>query len=410
MQTTTPHLLCGALLLAAVASIGCGRDPNEALLSQNVGASFAPCSASEIRFLASKHNLMTAFEPCGNNNFEHFAWSPNGESLYFQLVFTPHVMNALAANKPTVTIATPSPIGPAAWLSNSTLVIPVGPAEGDADGPLRFALYDIEQKSVFFRPIVHKSESGKLVPIRDITDVAMANDRAVLFVGQLSGAPEPTVWRMVTDDGAVDEPYPWVPKPVTSMSYTAALDVLVVGSGDTVRLFDAAQGSVEGSWTPARRGTVHPTGTWIALEHLGEPISIFHQRAWDELSERARERELQRVEQFKASLPKSYPTTIQPPTLTFVHLATNERYIVSSFYGRRFQWYEPTPFYGSFILWGFEGKEFKRNVLLGNMADRLRSMEAGRTFSGVERFSTSGEPAKLAPEPVAEPPSVDSPR
>ena len=71
----------------------------------------------------------------------------------------------------------------------------------------------------------------------------------------------------------------------------------------------------------------------------------------------------------------------------------------TGFHGHQFSWYEPADFYASIVLWGFEGKELNRNVLLGNLGDRLRSIEKGEEMFGVTRFEpaaseeTDDEPA-----------------
>lgn len=360
--------------LPVVLTLGCGSDSGETSLVQDVGASFAPCNPAEIRYLATKHNVMTAFEPCGNNNFQHFAWSPDGRLLYFQLVLVAHVMNADAPDKAVITVPTETPIGPAAWLNASRLAIPVGPKEHD--GPNRLVLFDLEQRSLFEHPLpdftaVHAAQRGA------------SRDQVLLLATDTHG--ERRIHRIDVTTGAIDQPFPFLSGPVDTFTYTPQVDALTVGQGDAVTVYIAATGETRGTFRPAQRGTVHPDGRWLALEHEGEPISIFYQRSWDELSPRARERELARAKKFEEqfSARSNFPTTVRPPTLGFVDLSTGKRAYLDSVYGRSFAWYEPTPFFGSAILWGFEGKEFKRNVFLANMHDRLRALELDRTMTGV---------------------------
>jgi hypothetical protein len=352
-----------------------GTDPNAGTLSQNVGASFAPCSEAEIKFMATKHNFMPAFRPCGNNKFSHYRWSPDGRRLYFQLVFTAHVMDAEAADKATLTVPTPSPIGPAAWLTSSRLVLPVGPAEGETAN--RLAVFDVDTPSVYYR---------SLPGVRAVHDVMASGDlaTAIALVDDSMGKG-----RAVSIDlasGAVSDAFPWLQGPIDTLTLTPKADAVSVGRGETVTLY-TWQGEPHSSWTPATRGTVHSGGRWVALEHEGEPVSIFQQRAWDELSERAREREIARTERFVEGLPEDFQTEVRPPTLSLVDLADGERHRITSVQGHRFQWYEAADFYGSFLLWGFESKQFKRNVLLGNFRDRMSAMESDRTMMGVERMA-----------------------
>ena len=172
-----------------------------------------------------------------------------------------------------------------------------------------------------------------------------------------------------------------------------------VGRDNTVERVDLADGSVLNQWSPATRGVLHHDGRWLALEHEGEAVSIFYQRSWDELPPQARERELRRARAWEDRLPDWYPREVHPPTITVVDTTTNARWMFTGFHGHQFSWYEPADFYVSIVLWGFEGKELNRNVLLGNLGDRLRSIEKGEEMFGVTRFEpvvseeTDDEPA-----------------
>lgn len=366
--------LIGTLPLLLLLACG-GTEPGDATLAQNVGASFAPCNPAEIRFLAAKHNVMLAFEPCGNNPFQSFSWSPDGRRLYFEQVLVSQIMDAEAADKAIITVPTQSAIGPAAWLDASRVAVPVGPAEGGAHN--RLVVFDIDQRSLYDHPLpgltaVHATQRG-------------ATSQHLLLLAT-SAQGERRIHRLDLADGSLDQPFDFVEGPVDTFTYTPSVDALTVGRGDEVTVFVASTGDSRGTFSPAVRGSVHPDGRWLALEFEGEPISIFYQRSWDELSERARERELARVQRFEEQFAKrnDFPTKVRPPTLSFVDLEDGDRYFLDSIYGRQFQWYEPTPFYASVLLWGFEGKEFKANVVLGNMTDRLRTMERDGTMTGVK--------------------------
>lgn len=352
-----------------------GREPGEATLADNVGASFAPCNANEIRFLATKHNVMTAFEPCGNNQFQNYAWSPDGRRLYFQLVLVSHIMEAEAEDKAIITVPTQTPIGPATWLDGSRLAVPVGPAEGGEHN--RIVVFDVDQRSLYEHPLpdltqVHATQRGS------------TTQHLLLLATHRSG--ERAIYQLDLADGSIDRPFDFLEGPVHTFTYTPAVDALAVGQGEEVTVYLASTGESRGTFSPALRGSVHPDGRWLALEFDGEPLSIFYQRAWDELSERARERELARAERFEQQFSErnSFPTKVRPPTLSFVDLEDGNRFYLDSIYGRSFQWYEPTPYYASVLLWGFEGKEFKPNVVLGNMNDRLRTIQREGTMTGVK--------------------------
>jgi hypothetical protein len=377
-------------ILFFVTLAGCGgSDPNAGTLSQNVGASFAPCNEQEIKFLATKHNFMTAFRPCGNNNFQDFTWSPDGKHLYFKLVMVGYVMDADQAHKPVTTVPTPTPTGTAVWLSNDQLALPVGAAEGLDDGPERIALFSIDTPQVFYVDLPGLTKPDALSQGRSKQEVLfLAADRSGKRI----------IHALDVADGAITEPFPWLTGPVVTFTFEPELGVVVVGDGETVRMH-AIDGTERGSWSPALRGSVHPGGEWLSLEYTGAPVSIFHQRAWDELSDRARQREVARTERFIETLPDNYPTEVEPPSLSFVYLPTGGRWSVDSVQGHDFEWYPAMDFYGSFVLWGFESKEFKRNVLLGNFRDRMFRMVDGQEMMGITPMTdgTSTAVTALAP-------------
>jgi hypothetical protein len=325
--------------------------------------------------MASKHNFMTSFRPCGENTFSSYAWSPEGTHLYFQLVMTPYLMDAREDTKPTMAVHTTTPIGDAAWVTKWRVVIPVGPNETGEQN--RLAIHDLEQQTVFHTDV--EIETADAVQ-------ASGEPTAIFLLGKRNG--EQNIWRIDTGTGEVSKAFPWLLEPPDTFTWQPAMGIAVLGRGDTVTLHKGESGETIATFPTAVRGSLHSGGRYLMLEHLGEEISIFYQRSWDELSEQARERELRRLQRFEETLAPGTPTKVQPPTLSWVDLTTGERYMMSSVFGDKFSWYEPSPFYGAFFLWGFEGKQFKRNVMLGQLGGRFRSIDKGRSVLGVERFNT----------------------
>lgn len=368
------------LLIAVLTGLAaCNNDPTKATFSQNVGAAFAQCNPAEIKFLATKHNFMPAFRPCGSNNFDAYAWSPDGTHLYFQLTHGGHVMDAQADNKATITVPTETPIGPAAWLNSTRLAIPLGPAEGAKDD--RIALYDLPTGAGQTQ-IVYKTLPGLTKP----GDLHVGDKSSELLFTALKGDKR-HIYRMNLTDGTIAEAWPWASGlEVDTFDYQPARDMLTVGAAGKVTLY-GTDGKKAGAWMPARRGILHPRGRWLALESDGKAVSIFYQRTWDELSEKARARELARAKKFEEKLPPWYPHEVKPPTISLVDLQTGKRWMFTGFFGTDFQWYEARDYYASFILWGFEGKQMNRNVMLGDLADRMHSMERDEEMLGVQRWN-----------------------
>ena len=382
-------------------------DPSAGTLSQNVGSAFAPCNEAEIGFYADKHNFMTAFRPCGNNHFEEFAWSPDGKRLYFQLGTEHHIMDAEAKTKDTRVVPTPSPVGPATWLSATRLVVPVRPgADAAAGASDQLAVYDLEQSTIFAVDL----PAG----LAGIEDVQPSGDPgAILLSFDNRGTRE--ISRVHVSDGGITPVFPWLDattldgKPIVNFTYTPELDALFVGTSDDVRWFDGKTGTLRNTYADAKRASLHRDGRWLMIEYLGEEQSVFYQRAWDDLPEQARKREARRAEQFERQLPDSYQTKVRPPMLSFVDVQSGRRWKITSVQGSRFAWY-PMSLYGSFMMWGFENKQFRRNVLLGNFATRMVTAAADSQYIGVEPFDAapppSGEaPANDAVKVQAEPPA-----
>ena len=158
----------------------------------------------------------------------------------------------------------------------------------------------------------------------------------------------------------------------------------------------------------------HPGGRYFALESLGEPISPFDQRTWNEVSEQAREREERRMEEWLEKQPEWVDKEVAPPVMDIFDVALDKRFRLGFVYGDRFQWYPAQDFYASFVLWGMEGKELNRNVALTQLHERVRMAANGELTLGVtERPFTPMEPtapqvdgALKAPETPAQPPSA----
>jgi hypothetical protein len=383
------------IVLLITSLFACSSDPNRATLSEDVGATFASCIESEIRYLVTKHNLMTSFAPCGNNLFEAFSWSPNGKSLYFQLSMTGYIMDAESPNKAVKSVPTASPIGPATWLANERLVLPVSPEQGKTTP--RLAIVE------WTTPSVHHLNLTGFQRVETI--LTSPNAEEVWVLGDLEDQ-QGVLLAVSLLDGSQRPAFSWLKPGIDTVTYDRTQDWLAVGRGQEVTLFARTSGETLGRFAPATRGIVHHGGVWLALEHEGEPISVFHQRAWDEVSERAREREVARTKRFEEQLPDHFDREVKPPVISFAHLPTGRRWQLDSVQGWDFQWYEPTDHYASFMLWGFEHKQFKRNVLLGNMTDRLKSVSEGKEFLGVRAFEGGVTSVVSRPD---QPPQQDTP-
>jgi len=364
---------------------GCDRDSlyQSSTFSENVYNAYEDCRPSEVRFLASKHNIQTAFEPCGSNNFVHYRWAPDGVQLYFQLPMSAHIMNGV--DKTIGTIPTEVPVGDAAWLGREYLVFPIAPAKDSEQ--TRLIRFDRMQASVTEIPL-------DVTQPRDLMPTG-SND-VVFFTAE--GTSGRQIFRADFTSETVQPIFPFVDT-VETFTYEPTLKQLAVGAGETVKVF-REDGTLLETFPDAIRGSIHPDGRYIALEQLGDPISPFDQRSWNELSDDARERELRRMEEWLDKQPEWVMTEVSPPVVDIWDRERSERWRFTSFYGSKFQWYpyQSELLYASFVLWGLEGKEVNRNVAITQLHERLRMAGNGETPMGMERVAGTTVSSAIPPE------------
>jgi hypothetical protein len=137
---------------------------------------------------------------------------------------------------------------------------------------------------------------------------------------------------------------------------------------------------------------MHPDGKWMALEHKGEKVSVFYQRRWEKQKGRDWEQEKKRVAELEKNLPAWYDSKVRLPTISFVQMETGKRWGIRTFFGEQFNWYPQTnaraKYFGSYILWGFEGKQVNRNVMLGDLMPLLYDMQKGNESNAFEEMPT----------------------
>lgn len=368
---------------------GCSREDlyGEATFSENVYDSFADCNPQEISFLAAKHNIQTAFRNCGSNKFSHFAWSPNGVYVYFQLTHGGHIMDA--ESKTIVAVPTESPVHGAAWLSNERLAVPLGPAqaaEGVAVAPARISVFDREQRAM--------TTTDLSVAAPQDLQPGPEDGQLVLTALDADGIRRPYTVDPLT--GAFARALPWMEQPAESLVWNVEAGLVGWSNGTDGELFRAEDGSSLGLFSGAKRVVPHDEGRYVVIEVDGEAISLFDQRTWNELSPESQKREQQRKEQWLERLPEWAPREARPPEIHLYDIQKDTRVRVTSFYGSAWQWW-PRPYWGSFILWGIEGKQLHRNIALTDIAERMRMVDQGDIPMGVE----------LVTKPVAQDPSLE---
>lgn len=384
-MTRLPFL---ALCLPLLGLSACSREDlyGGQTFTQTVAQAYADCNESEIRFLASKQGIQTAFDNCGSNKFAAMSWSPNGRWLYFQLTHGGHILDG--EDKSILTVPTEMPVAKAAWLGDELLAIPLGPAEGAADDNGRVAILN--------------RTGGTLdevrLGLRDMRDLQPSSAEGQLLLTGVDGQGSRVVRNVDLKTGDLAPALPWLDSvDVESgrISLSPKAGLVGVAGPDGARLHKIDDGSVVAELAGAKRMIPHHEGRYVAIEIDGAAVSPFDMRSWDELSPEARERELQRQEKWLEKQPDWVTKEIIPPEVQILDLQTSARYRITSWWGDRFEWYAPRNYYVSFVMFGIEGKQLNRNVGLVDLREKLRMLDKGETPLGMEIIvpPASTEPA-----------------
>jgi len=383
-------------MTSVVLSWGCDRDDiyGESTFSQNVALAYAECDAGEIKFLTGKHAIHLGFKPCGSNKFAAASWSPDGTLLYFQLTHGGHIL--VGETGDIETIPTETPVGPATWIRDNYLAIPLAPSgsvelgaseeeahkqAASADGAWRLALYD------------RGSAALELVdlPVRSPRDLQHTGTGTQVAMTALGDDNVRRAWVYDPLTGETTRLLPWWEGAVESLVVTPSL--VSFKDGDTVTIRQRTDGNEVAQVAGANRAIPHPEGRYVMVEQDGAPISLFVQEGWRELDPEREAREKARQEQWMENLPEWAPREAVPPELHILDLEQHTRTKITAFYGDRFEWLPRENYWCSMLLWGVEGKQLHANVGYLNIHERLRMLDSDQEPYGMERVDwTTGAP------------------
>ena len=179
---------------------------------------------------------------------------------------------------------------------------------------------------------------------------------------------------------------PWLDQGVVRMSIAQKADLVAWSTETDTEVARLSTGESLQLFPGVTRAVPDPEGRWIALETEGVEISHFDQRSWNEVSGKARERELARQKKWLERQPDWVETTTKPPEVQMFDMSNGKRYRVTAFWGDEVQWYPARGNYLAFIMWGIEGKQLNRNIGLTSMAERFRMIDADQMPLGIEPF------------------------
>ena len=355
--------------VSAVALSGCLIGGSN--FSDDVAMAYEECRPGEIAFLTSKHGMQTVFDRCGSNNFNNFAWAPDGIHLYFRVTLAGHVLNG--ERKTIQTINAPGALANGHWLDNNRIVLLLPPPKGEEG--VTVSVYD-RSKDKF---------TGIRAELKEPKDVYAGGSPQTILLTDLDTNGVRRPYRVNITTGEITRALDWLTTEVNRFTHLEDEGFVTWSDPEGAAHLAKVDGSERVTFPNATRAVVHPEGRYVALEYLGEPISPFDQRTWDEVSAQVREREIRRREQWSERLPDWAPTEIQPPTIDIYDLERQERWTITAVQGDHFEWYPSRNYYCSLRMWGVEGKELNKNVLLLDLAERLRMAERGEIPLGLKR-------------------------
>jgi hypothetical protein len=339
--------------------------------SEDVAMAYEECRPGEIAFLTSKHGMQTVFDRCGSNNFNNFAWAPDGIHLYFRVTLAGHILNG--ERKTIQTISAPGALANGHWLDNDRVVLLLPPPKGEEGVTV----------SVFSRS--RNKFTGIRAQLKEPRDVYAGDSPGTILLTDLDADGVRRLYRVDIMSGEITRTLDWLDTEINRFTHHVVAGVVTWSDTDGAAHLAKLDGSDHVTFPNATRAVIHPEGRYVALEYLGDPISPFDQRSWDEVSAQVREREIRRTKQWSERLPDWAPTEIQPPTIDIYDLERQERWTMTAVQGDNFEWYPSRNYYCSLRMWGVEGKELNKNVLLLDLAERLRMAEKGDIPLGLER-------------------------
>ena len=351
--------------------------------SEDVAMAYEECRPGEISFLTSKHGMQTVFDRCGSNNFNNFAWAPDGIHLYFRVTLAGHILNG--ERKTIATIGAPGALANGHWLDNNRIVLLLPPPK-DEEG-VTVTVYNRDTDKF----------TGIRAALKAPKDVYAGDTAQTIFLTDVDVDGVRRPYRVNLTTGEITPILEWLEGPISRFTHQTDMGMVTWSDDEGAAHVAKLDGSERLSFENATRAVIHPEGRYVALEYLGEPVSPFDQRTWDEVSAQVREREIRRREQWSERLPDWAPKEIQPPTIDIYDLEREERWTLTAVQGDNFEWYPSRNYYCSLRMWGVEGKELNKNVLLLDLAERLRMAEKGDVPLGLKP-STATSVSKETPQ------------
>lgn len=331
------HCLLLSLLLACASACEAPKE-DELSFTDAVKAVYTPCNRDEIKLNTAAKGLQLVFEACGSNNFFHYGWAPTGTTLHYQTTQGLWVLKDTGENYP---LRVGIPRADSAWINDDLLAYP------DANGR-QIGVYTVATHVLYLLEIDH-SEPEQLAHGKGADDV-------LYLAADVPGGVK-DIQLLKVNTGTTEKAFSWLNGGVENFTYQTDTDTVCYRAlgGTEVICARGEDGKVLRRVKNRHRGVLSADGRYLVTEGDGVAVPNFP--------------DLKPGEEVPDYLAKE---TI-PPALWITDMETGEELLWKGIHGTDFEWYEATPYFGSFVLWGLDGGELNSNITLVDLRHFLES-------------------------------------
>ena len=325
-------------LVALVSSLsGCASEKGDELtFTEAVKKVYTPCNYDEMKQNSAAKDLQLVFEPCGSNNFFHYGWAPTGTTLHYQTTQGLWILKDTGENYP---LRVGIPRADSAWINDELLAYP------DANGR-QIGIYTVASH------VLYLLETDQSNP-EQLAHGQEADELLYLAADVPGGVKD--IYRLQINSGSSEKAFSWLSGGVENFTYQRATDSVCFRAlaAKEVVCAQAGNGKVLRRMKDRKRGVLSVDGRYLVTEGDGKPVPNFPDLKPGE------------------KIPSYLELETTPPALWILDMETGEELLWEGVHGTDFEWYEATPYFGSFVLWGLDGKSTNSNITLVDLRQFL---------------------------------------
>lgn len=335
----TTRLIAVSGMALALALGGCEIEPSDELtFTEAVKKVYTPCNRDEIKLNTAAKGLQLVFEPCGSNNFFHYGWAPTGTTLHYQTTQGLWILKDTGENYP-LKVGIPS--ADSTWLNDDLLAYP------ESNGR-QIGIYTVASH-VLYLVEVDQSSPEQLTRGDE-------PDEVLFLAADVPGGVK-DIHRLQINTGAVEKAFPWLVGGVEGFTYQKAKGVVCYRALAATEVVCASgrDGKVLRRVKNRSRGVLSIDGRYLVTEGDGKAVPNFPDLKPGE------------------TIPGYLQLETIPPALWILDMETGDELLWEGLNGTDFEWYEATPYFGSFVLWGLDGRSLNSNITLVDLRHFLES-------------------------------------